>query len=132
MALQEKIRKLLSSQNQKDLKEAENFSFDFRDYVGFLHNMLDMSVMAGTEADELLVLRDLVQHAYEKVRDFRTYLSQLYQFGFILPLIIQIVYGQASRYLVIICSSICLLTQCGITVSEVKSLISRPNPSEYF
>ena len=126
IAISEKIRKLLSSKDQKDLEIAKDFSFRFRDYVIFMHNLLDMSVTAGTEAEDLLVIRDLIQFAFAEVQTLRNSLSMMYQIGFILPFIIQLVFGHYSNQVVFVCAILCLVTQSFITLSEIRSMISRP------
>ena len=112
--------------------KAKEFSFSFREFVPFLHNTLEMSVMAGTEAEDLLAVRDLIQHAYLEVKELRNILSVIYQVGFIIPLIVQLVFGYYASLIVVVCNVLCLITQGAITVSEFRSMISRPNPCTYF
>ena len=75
MAIYEKIRRMLKSDTKDKLIEASDFQFKFRAYVKFLHNLLEMSIAAGTEFEDLMVVRDLVQHAFEEVREYRVILK---------------------------------------------------------
>lgn len=60
LIISEKITKLLNSTKPSDLFDAKNYKFEFQDYVTLLSEMLEMSVANGAEADNLLVIRDLI------------------------------------------------------------------------
>lgn len=133
LIISEKKTMLLTSKNRSELQKAKDYLFDFQDYVTLLHEMLEMSVQAGTEAESLSSIRDLIQHAFERVQLGRFRLSYLYQLGFILPLIAQIIvshYGYA--WLVIVCCVSCLITQALITSSEFRNFANREKPLSYF
>ena len=56
-----------------------------------------MSTKAQTDAENLLIVRDLVNHTYDMVKDIRVRISYIYLCFYIVPLVIQLVFGYTSE-----------------------------------
>lgn len=58
--------------------------------------MLEMSKLAGVEAEDILIVRDIIHFSYEKIFQIRTMWMYLYTFLYILPFVAQLVIGGNS------------------------------------
>ena len=55
--------------------------------------MLEMSKLGSVEAEDILIIRDIVNYAFEKIKHKRTLMVYIFTFGFILPFYLQIAIG---------------------------------------
>jgi hypothetical protein len=128
----EKIRRVINAKSLAELNEAKDFMFEIHGLTELNHQMLEMSQMAGVEAEDILIVRDIIHFSYEKINHLRTWMMYIYTFLYMLPFVLQLLIGGYAPNVTRILNGLSLATQLGILFKELNNLYNRPDKMEYF
>ena len=94
--------------------------------------MLEMSQLDQVEAEDILIIRDIVRYAFDKIKMRRLVTFCIFTYGFILPFYVQIVFGDYDPRIVVWCCYLCIATQAVLLVKELNNFFQREDRYEYF
>ena len=110
MVIGEKLRRVICAKNLDELSQANEFEFDLRGLTELNHQMLEMSQLAHVEAEDILIVRDIISYSYDRITYIRSIWLFAYTFLYVVPFAVQLLIGAAQPETTRILNLVAMLT----------------------